>query len=83
VRVTLADGEQFFLASAESRPGGGFVTLYPHPPSHRDLVEAIGGDLVARRALVVHLASITKIELLKKVPRGTRSLLGFHPPSQR
>ena len=27
VRVTLAGGEQFFLASLEARPGDGFVTL--------------------------------------------------------
>ena len=31
VRVTLDDGEQFFLASLDPRPGDGFVTLHPSP----------------------------------------------------
>jgi PII-like signaling protein len=83
VRITLADGEQFFVASAEARPGGGFVTLYPHPARYTDLVEGIEGNLIVPRALVVPLTSITKIELLAKVPRGTRSLLGFKLPVDR
>ena len=80
VRVTLADGEQFFLAALEPRPGGGFVTLHPHPPRVSDLAPGDGGALLVPRTLVVSLSSITKVELLHHVPRGARSNVGFALP---
>ncbi|MBO0714251.1 MAG: DUF190 domain-containing protein, partial [Acidimicrobiales bacterium] len=80
VRVSLVDGEQFFLAQADPAPGGGFVTLYPHPSHHADSVQGPRRRVVAPRGLVIPLTSITKIELLPKVPRGTRSLAVFGPP---
>jgi PII-like signaling protein len=70
VRVTLADGEQFFLAALEPRPGDGFVTLHPHPD------RAAGTE----GAVVVPLAGIAKVEMLAHVPRGTRSDVGFLLP---
>jgi PII-like signaling protein len=80
VRVSLADGEQFFLASVEPRPGAGFVTLHPHSPQ---LGHRAGGReeaaLVAR-SLVVPLSGVAKIEMLNHVPRGTRSDVGFILP---
>ena len=80
VRVTLADDEQFFLASLEPRPGDGFVTLNPHPQQAADLVPGTGGAVMVPRAVVVPLSSIRKIELLTHVPRGTRSDVGFLLP---
>ena len=80
VRVTLADDEQFFLASLEPRPGDGFVTLYPHPQQAADLVAGTGGAVMVPRSVVVPLSSIRKIELLTHVPRGTRSDVGFLLP---
>lgn len=79
VRVSLVDGEEFFLAHAEASPGGGFVTLYPHSRRHSDLVQGAGGQALPARGLVIPLTSIGKIELLPKVPRGARSLMVFHP----
>src|SRR3954454_10119744 len=81
VRVTLADGEQFFLAYLEARPGDGFVTLYPHPDQADDLVVGAGGAFMVPRSVIVPLLSIRKIELLAHVPRGTRSTVGFILPS--
>lgn len=77
VRVTLVDGEQFFLASLEEAPGDGFVTLRPHPEHYEDMVQGKLGDMLAPRVLVVPRQSILKMELLASTPRGTRSLLGF------
>jgi PII-like signaling protein len=81
VRVTLADGDEFFLVALEPRPGDGFVTLYPHPERVADLVAGQEGALLVPRALVVPLSGITKVELLTHVPRGTRSNVGFSLPA--
>jgi PII-like signaling protein len=81
VQVTLTDGETFFLAAVEPRPGNGFVTLYPHPEHASDLVAESGGRLVVPRSVVVPLSSIRKLEMLAHVPRGTRSNVGFVLPS--
>jgi len=80
VRVTLDDGEQFFLASLEPRPGDGFVTLHPHPQQVSDLVAGPEGALTVPRSIVVPLSGIRKIELLIHVPRGTRSNIGYLLP---
>jgi PII-like signaling protein len=80
VRVTLADGEQFFLASLDPRPGDGFVTMYPHPEQAADLVAGTEGAVLVPRSVVVPLSGIRKVELLTHVPRGTRSNVGFLPP---
>jgi PII-like signaling protein len=82
VHVTLADGEQFFLAALDSRPGAGFVTLFPHPKQAVDLVGATEGAVLVPRSVVVPLSSIRKIELLTHVPRGTRSNVGFILPPE-
>jgi PII-like signaling protein len=84
VRVTLADGEQFFLASLAARPGDGFVTLHPHPERADDLAVGADGALMVPRTVIVPLVSIRKVELLTRVPRGTRSTVGFSlPPDAR
>jgi PII-like signaling protein len=81
VQVTLADGEQFFLAALDPRPGDGFVTLYPHPRQATDLVGGTEGDVMVPRWVVVPLAAISKVEMLTHVPRGTRSNVGFILPA--
>jgi PII-like signaling protein len=82
VRVTLADGEQFFLASLDPRPGDGFVTLYPHPDQATELVAGSEGVAMVPRSVIVPLSGIRKVELLTHVPRGVRSNVGFlSPPS--
>jgi PII-like signaling protein len=81
VRVTLADGEQFFLASLTARPGHGFVTLYPHPEQADDLIVGADGALMVPRTVIVPLVGIRNVELLTRVPRGTRSAVGFILPS--
>lgn len=80
VRVTLVDGERFFLASLEAQPGDGFVTLSPHPEHYGDMVQGERGDMLVPRVLVVPRQSILKMELLANTPRGTRSLMGFRLP---
>jgi PII-like signaling protein len=82
VRVTLTDGEQFFLAALEPRPGVGFVTLYPHPKQAADLTAGRERSVLVPRSVVVPLSGITKVELLTHVPRGTRSNVGFLLPTQ-
>ncbi len=82
VRATLTDGEQFFLAALEPRPGDGFVTLHPHPKQAADLVAGREGSVLVPRSVVVPLSGIAKVELLTHVPRGTRSNVGFLLPTQ-
>lgn len=77
VRVTLADGERFFLAGLEPAPGGGFVTMHPHPERYDDMLSRAGGPPMTPRAVIVDRRSIVKLELLAKTPRGTRSLMGL------
>jgi PII-like signaling protein len=79
VRVTLADGERFFLYAIEPGPGREFLTLYPHPERYEELLET-GSGRVPPRAVVVPQASIAKIELLTRPPRGTRSLVTLRLP---
>jgi hypothetical protein len=80
VHVTLADGEKFFLAGLEPRPGDGFVTLYPHPAQAADLIARTEGNIILPRSVVVPLSGIRKVEMLTHVPRGIRSNVGFVLP---
>jgi PII-like signaling protein len=80
VRVSLSDGEQFFLASLDEQPGGGLVTLYPHPERYEEMIETERGAVLSPRAVIVSPGSIVKLELLADTPRGTRSLVGYRLP---
>jgi PII-like signaling protein len=80
IRVTLADGEQFFLFSLESGPGAEFITLYPHPERYDEMLKGNDGRPVPPRAVIVPYRSIAKIELLTRAPRGTRSLMALQLP---
>lgn len=79
-RVTLSDGEQFFLASLDERPGEGLVTLYPHPERYEEMIETEPGSVLSPRAVIVSPGSIVKLEVLADTPRGTRSLVGYRLP---
>ena len=79
VRVTLADGERFFLYAIEAGPGREFLTLYPHPERYEQMLETASGRVPAR-ALIVPQRAIAKLELLTRPPRGTRSLVTLRLP---
>jgi PII-like signaling protein len=79
VRVTLADGEQFFLRAAEAGPQPWLVTLYPHLERYGEPAAAVADRGSPPRAVIVPHASIAKIELLAKAPPGTRSMVGLSP----
>jgi hypothetical protein len=76
IRVTLVDGDRFFLHSVAPGPGQGFVTLQPHPERYADMLTTDRGP-VPPRAVVVRQSAVVKVELLAKPPRGTRSLVTF------
>ena len=79
VRVTLADGERFFLYAIEPGPGREFLTLYPHPEHYEQMLETSSGR-VPPRAVIVPQGAIAKLELLPRPPRGTRSLVTLRLP---
>jgi hypothetical protein len=76
--VTLADGEQCFLASVGARPGDGFV---PHPEPADDLVVGTDGAVMVPRSGHRPAGEHRKVELLTRVRRGTRSTAGFILPA--
>lgn len=80
VRVTLADGERFFLETVEPGPGDEFVTLEPHTERYDETLPMAGGGRVPPRALVVPVRSIAKLEMMTRPPRGTRSLVALRRP---
>ncbi len=78
VRVTLLDGEQFFLQALEEGPSAEFLTLHPHPEHHSEMVAGVAqGPELVPRVLVLPHRSILQLELLSSPPRGTRSLVGY------
>lgn len=84
VRVTLDDGERFFLYAVEPGPGVDFVTLHPHSERYRDMIAPAEGERLPPRALIVPLIAIAKLELRTRPPRGMRALLAFRGlPAQR
>jgi PII-like signaling protein len=83
VRITLADGDRFFLYAVEPGPGDELVTLYPHPERYDEMVPSPHGERIPPRALAVPPSSIAKVELMARPPRGTRALLGLHRPPRR
>ncbi len=75
VRVTLENGERFFLFDIEPGPGDTLVTLYPHPARYAEMLRAADGAPITPRAVVVRQDAIAEVEFLHHVPRGTRSLV--------
>ena len=68
VRVTLDDGEQFFLEAMAPGPGEDFVTFTVYEPNDE-----------MTRPVVLHLDAIRKVELLRKPPRGAEQHFRFRP----
>ena len=79
VRVTLENGERFFLFDIEPGPGDTLVTLYPHPARYAEMLRAADGAPITPRAVVVRQDAIAEVEFLHHVPRGTRSLVTLRP----
>jgi hypothetical protein len=68
VRVTLDDGEQFFLQAMKPGPGDDFATFSVYQPNEQ-----------VTRLVVLHLDAIRRVELLTEPPSATEQ--GFVFPS--
>jgi hypothetical protein len=66
VRVTLDDGEQFFLQAMTPGPGDDFVTFSVYEPSDETGL------------VVLHLDAIRKVEMLRTPPNATEETFVFH-----
>jgi hypothetical protein len=67
VRVTLDDGEQFFLQGMTPGPGDNFATFSVYEP----------GDELSR-LVVLHLDAVKKLEVLREPPSATEKAFVFH-----
>jgi hypothetical protein len=67
VRVTLDDGEQFFLQAMTPGPGDDFATFSVYEPSDE-----------MTRLVVLHLDAIRKVEMLRRPPSVTEESFVFH-----
>jgi hypothetical protein len=67
VRVTLDDGEQFFLQAMTPGPGDDFATFSVYEPSDE-----------MTRMVVIHLDAIRKVEMLRRAPTVTEETFVFH-----
>jgi hypothetical protein len=65
VRLTLEDGEQFFLQAMTPGPGDDFATFSVYEASDET------------RVVVLHLDAIRKVELLSEPPSGSEKAFGF------
>ncbi len=78
VKVTLVDGESFFLSNARPAPGHGLVILYPYPPGMTtDLPTGDDGYPVMPRVLIVAPAAVAKIELMAEPPGQREARFGL------
>jgi hypothetical protein len=68
VRVTLDDGEQFFLQAMKSGPGDEFVTFEVYDSGDEDT-----------RTVILRLDAIRKIETLQRPSSGKEKEFVFHP----
>jgi hypothetical protein len=68
VRMTLDDGEEFFLQAMNTGPGDDYVNLAIYP-----LKDA------SPRPVIVRLDAIKKVELLEHPPSKTEMEFVFHP----
>jgi hypothetical protein len=67
VRVTLDDGERFFLQAMTPGPGDDFASFSVYQPNDE-----------MTRLVVLHLDAIRKVELLKEPPSRTEEAFVFH-----
>ena len=68
VRVTLDDGEQFFLDEMRAGPEDAFVTFSVHDPADE-----------VTRLVVLRLDAIRQVEMLRKAPSARERTFVFHP----
>lgn len=79
VKVTLIDGESFFLNNARPGPGHDLVILYPYPPGMTtDLPTGEDGYPVMPRVLVVAPSAVAKIELMAEPPGQREARFQLH-----
>jgi hypothetical protein len=78
VKVTLIDGESFFLSNARPAPGHGLVIMYPYPPGMTtDLPVGEDGYPVMPRVLLVAPSAVSKIELMAEPPGQREARFGL------
>ena len=78
VKVTLIDGESFFLSNARPAPGHGLVIMYPYPPGMTtDLPMGEDGYPVMPRVLLVAPSAVSKIELMAEPPGQREARFGL------
>jgi hypothetical protein len=78
VKVTLVDGESFFLNNARPGPGHDLVILYPYPPGMTtDLPTGEDGYPVMPRVLIVAPSAVAKIELMAEPPGQREARFGL------
>ncbi|MGZ4281395.1 MAG: hypothetical protein ACXVQ4_04800 [Gaiellaceae bacterium] len=78
VKVTLVDGESFFLSNARPAPGHGLVIMYPYPPGmSTDLPMGEDGYPVMPRVLLVAPGAVSKIELMAEPPGQREARFGL------
>jgi hypothetical protein len=67
VRLTLDDGERFFLQAMAPGPGDDFATFSVYEPSDE-----------TTRLVILHLDAIRKVEILRKPPSAREKTFVFH-----
>ena len=78
VKVTLVDGESFFLNNARPGPGHDLVILYPYPPGMTtELPTGEDGYPVMPRVLIVAPSAVAKIELMAEPPGQREARFGL------
>ncbi len=78
VKVTLVDGESFFLNNARPGPGHDLVILYPYPPGMTtELPTGEDGFPVMPRVLIVSPGAVAKIELMAEPPGQREARFGL------
>ena len=83
MKVTLVDGESFFLSNARPAPGHGLVILYPYPPGMTtDLPTGEDGYPVMPRVLIVSPAAVSKIELMAEPPGQREARFGLRASAE-
>jgi hypothetical protein len=79
VRLSLTDGESFFLSNARPAPGEELLILYPYPPGMTtDLPVGEDGYPVMPRVVIVSPQAIAKIELMAVPPGQREARFGLH-----
>ncbi len=83
MKVTLVDGESFFLNNARPGPGRDLVILYPYPPGMTtDLPTGEDGYPVMPRVLIVSPSSVAKIELMAEPPGQREARFQLRPAEE-